>query len=223
LCRCTEGDNNNNNNPGSIPGGGVGDLAAELHAPLAAIHLAALRSRWSVFFPKPGTPAAAAAAALAARDPTAAATLAAAPRAILEHAGGMLSGTGALRAVLGEMERCWRQVNLLRAEVFVPLRPHFIAAALGAIVGRHHDSLIGELGELVHALASEDFQAFYQNILPGYVWSAAALPGLDDGQRGALLSLLPASAADEPSMKRGLGRLARDASLYLRANRAALE
>ena len=89
--------------------------------------------------------------------------------------------------------------------------------------GRHHDSLVGELSELVHALAHEDFQSFFHHALPGYVWSAAALPGLDDGQRGALLALLPASASDEPSMKRGLGRLARDASLYLRVNRAALE
>lgn len=114
-------------------------LAAELHAPLAAIHLAALRSRWSTLFPKPGTPAATAAVALASRDPAAAATLAAAPRAILEHAGGVLSGgvsadPGALRAVLGEMQRCRRQVNLLRAAVFVPLRPHFVAATLSAVV-----------------------------------------------------------------------------------------
>lgn len=75
----------------------------------------------------------------------------------------------------------------------------------------------------MHALASEDLQSFYRGSLPGYLWSAAALPGLDDGQRGALLALLPAGAPDEPSVKRGLGRLARDASLYLRAARHALE
>ena len=188
-------------------------LAAELHAPLAAIHLAALRSRWSVFFPKPGTTAANAAAALAARDPAAAATLSAAPRVILEHAGGVLSGSstvpaaapGALRAVLNELERCRQQVNLFRSDVFVPLRPHFIVASLGVVVGRHHESLFADFSGLVHALAAEDFQTFYGEILTGYVGSASTLPGLDDGQRRALLELLPTSASDEPSMKRGLG------------------
>lgn len=130
----------------------------------------------------------------------------------------------ALRAVLGEMQRCRRTVNLLRADVFVPLRPRFIAAALAAIVRRQHDSLGGELAELVYALASEDFQEFFCSSFPTYVGSAEALPGLDDGQRTALLGLLtPESASDEPSMKRGLVRLARDASLYLRINLAALE
>jgi hypothetical protein len=71
--------------------------------------------------------------------------------------------------------------------------------------GRHHDSLSGELAELVHGLASEDFQEFYHGTLPAYVGSAASLPGLDQQQRAALLELLPASACDEPSMKRGLG------------------
>jgi len=200
-------------------------LATELHAPLAAIHLAALRSRWSVFSPRAGTPAAAAAAALAARDPAAAATLTAAPRAILEHASAVLSGTvpaapGALRAVLAELQRCRRQVNLFRADVFVPLRPHFVHAALAAVVGRHHESLSTELAELLHALAVEDPAEFYERALPGYVHG---LPGLSETQRAALVGLLPEAAADQPSVARGLGRLARDASLYVRANRAALE
>jgi hypothetical protein len=193
-------------------------LATELHAPLAAIHLAALRSRWSVFAPRAGTPAA---GVLAARDPA----TAAAPRAILEHAGAVLSGAvpaapGALRAVLAELQRCRRQVNLFRAELFVPLRPHFVHAALGAVIGRHHESLSAELAELVHALAEEDPSGFYEHALPDFV---RGLPGLHDAQRGALVELLPAAARDQPSVARGLERMARDASLYVRTNRATME
>ena len=201
-------------------------LAPELRGPLAVVHLAALRSRWSTFFPKAGTSAANAAAALIAADPNAAAVLAAAPRAILEHVRAVLSGAvpaspGALRALLDEMERCrMNAAFMFRTDVFVAARPSLVTAALGTIVGRHHESLGSELASLVHALASEDLDAFFGVVLPGFV---ASIPGLDDGQRGALVALVPATATDQPSMSRGLRRLARDASLYLRVNRAALE
>ena len=212
-------------------GGGVGEtrgpsasalgasaVAPEYRASLAAVHLAALRLRWP-------------ACKAALRDPSPApgsraAILAAAARTALERAGGVLTGTipanpDAFRGVVVEVLRCER-AGILRAECLAPLglRDAFATAAIGALVARRHEGAAADLRRLTHALASADWDAFFDRVAPA---AAAEARNLTNEQRAAILALVPRSCADEPSLGRALERFARDAKLYARVNRTALE
>ena len=127
----------------------------------------------------------------------------------------------AFRGVVVEVLRCER-AGILRAESLAPLglRDAFARAAIGALVARRHEGAAAELRRLTHALASADWDAFFDRVAPA---AAAEARNLTNEQRAAILALVPRSCADEPSLGRALERFARDAKLYARVNGTALE
>ena len=158
------------------------------------------------------------------RRPVGAAILAAAARTALERAGGVDGNDprrpDAFRGVVVEVSDATRGDSPRGCLAPLGLRDAFATAAIGALVARRHEGAAADLRRLTHALASADWDAFFDRVAPA---AAAEARNLTNEQRAAILALVPRSCADEPSLGRALERFARDAKLYARVNGTALE
>ena len=141
------------------------------------------------------------------------------------NARGVLTGTipanpEAFRGVVVEVLDANARGFSARISRAARLRDAFATAAIGGARREATRRRRRGLRRLTHALASADWDAFFDRVAPA---AAAEARNLTNEQRAAILALVPRSCADEPSLGRALERFARDAKLYARVNRTALE
>ena len=83
------------------------------------------------------------------------------------------------------LTNCDCQYCLIQAIFCDGIASQFISTLLNVLTNGSHELLKEEIGLAIYAMASPDFEAFFQHLLPSYLLS---VQGIEDYQRLALKS-----------------------------------